>query len=111
MKYTIRTPLPGVTGIHAGINFTGGVATIDDSVKEEAAALAYFQQAGYTIEPVDEPEPVEDEEVVEPAAMPAKNASTEDWRAYAVAQGMPEDEANAATRDALVDRYTKGAGQ
>lgn len=51
--------------------------------------------------PVDEePEPVVEtpETPTEPAKRPAANAKVDDWRAYAVHLGMPEDEAQAATK-------------
>lgn len=35
-----------------------------------------------------------------------KGSSTDAWRAYAIAQGVPEDEANELTRDELIDRLT-----
>jgi hypothetical protein len=40
----------------------------------------------------------------DPAA-PAGNASTEEWQAYAIARGMPAEEANTATRKELRERY------
>lgn len=42
-----------------------------------------------------------------PGGVPAKSASKADWVAYAVSQGKPEDEANAATKDELVAEYVK----
>lgn len=36
---------------------------------------------------------------------PAGNASQEDWATYAESQGMPTDEAKAASRDDLRDKY------
>jgi hypothetical protein len=39
---------------------------------------------------------------------PNKAASAEDWRAYAVAMGMSEEDAKASTRQALIDKYTEG---
>lgn len=39
------------------------------------------------------------------AERPSGNASAETWRAYAVAQGMTADEAEALSRDELRDRY------
>lgn len=57
--------------------------------------------------------PVEQDEQGEqqgdPPAMPARNASTAAWRAYAVARGMPEAEAAARTRDDLAAHYADGA--
>jgi len=40
-----------------------------------------------------------------PVERPARRASTEAWRAYAVARGMTSDEAAAHTRDELVALY------
>lgn len=47
-------------------------------------------------------------EVVEPPAVvekPARNGSKAAWRAYAVSQGMSEDDADAKNRDELADFY------
>lgn len=41
-----------------------------------------------------------------PPDRPAKSASKADWVTYAVAQGVDPAEADAATRDALVERFT-----
>lgn len=38
-------------------------------------------------------------------AMPSRNASKKEWAAYAVSQGMEPDEADAATRAELIERY------
>lgn len=38
-------------------------------------------------------------------ARPSKSASKADWKAYAIAQGMSEDDADAATRDTLAAQY------
>lgn len=43
--------------------------------------------------------------VDEPVDEPAGNASHDDWVAYAVSQGMSEDEAEALSRDELRDLY------
>ncbi len=37
---------------------------------------------------------------------PAGNASTDDWRAYAVSQGMSQEEADQYSRDELVEYYS-----
>lgn len=39
------------------------------------------------------------------AEAPAKSAKKSEWVAYAVAQGMSEDEANSLTKDELVDKH------
>ncbi|MFC9847789.1 hypothetical protein ACFWFF_01565 [Streptomyces sp. NPDC060223] len=41
---------------------------------------------------------------------PAKSASKADWKAYAVQEGLDEDEAEKATRDDLAARYADGGG-
>ncbi|MEU7962370.1 hypothetical protein AB0D09_02705 [Streptomyces sp. NPDC049097] len=41
---------------------------------------------------------------------PARSASKADWKAYAIAQGVTEDEADKATRDELAARYLDGGG-
>lgn len=40
---------------------------------------------------------------------PARNASTENWRAYAVARGMSPEEAGKRSRDDLVAEYLGGS--
>lgn len=37
--------------------------------------------------------------------VPAKSANKPEWVAYAVTQGLSEDEANALTKEQLVERY------
>lgn len=73
----------------AGVDHTG------DPDAEHQAFLARQAQ-------VDELPPGD----VDPGEAPAGNASTEDWRAYAVTQGMARIEADSLTRDQLRDRYT-----
>lgn len=73
---------------------------------EQYAALASDPESGWRCvepDPVPEPEPV----VLE---RPAKSASKADWLAYAVQEGMDEDEAEKATRDELAARYADGGG-
>lgn len=64
---------------------------------------------------VEEPEPEPFEVVpieVKPAVLerPAKSASKADWKAYALQEGMDEDEAEKATRDELAAKYADGGG-
>jgi hypothetical protein len=40
-----------------------------------------------------------------PLGLPARSASAAEWKTYAVVQGLPFDEAMAATRDDLADKY------
>ena len=94
--YRVSTPVAGFTGTSAGVNFTNGVADVD-----EGPALNYFRSAGYGVEdlaePADEPDP---------AAQPRKSASTEAWRTWAVDHGgLSVEEANELSRDQLVERF------
>lgn len=48
---------------------------------------------------------------VEPQTKPpARSASKAEWKSYAVAQGMSEEEAERSTRDQLAERYAPGGG-
>lgn len=47
----------------------------------------------------------EDDEGEEPARRPNTSSSKAEWVAYAVSQGMPEDEAEAMTRAALIEQF------
>lgn len=49
--------------------------------------------------------PTDDGDVVAEVAKPAKSAKVAEWRAYAVAQGMTEEEADQLTKDELIDAY------
>lgn len=54
--FTVRTPEAGWTGEVGGIQFTDGVAVIDDQT--HPTVLAYCRTAGYQVEPIEpEPEP------------------------------------------------------
>jgi len=53
--YIVRTPVAGSNDAVGAVRFVEGVAQIDDEV--HAAELRYFQQAGYTVEPVEAEEP------------------------------------------------------
>ncbi|MFJ1869961.1 hypothetical protein [Streptomyces chartreusis] len=81
------------------------IRTIPDSEgATRYAALADDPGSGWRcVEPDPEPEPA----VLE---RPAKSASRADWKAYAVQEGMDEDEADKATRDELAARYADGGG-
>lgn len=71
---------------------------------ERYAALAADPGSGWRcLEPDPAPEPV----VLE---RPTRSASKADWKTYAVAQGMDEDEAEKATRDELAAKYADGSG-
>lgn len=90
MSYRITAPVDGFTGDVVGVRFVDGSAVTDD-----AAALAYFRRHGYLVK----------DDAQAHVERPARNASTEAWRAYAVARGMSADEAAAHTRDELVALY------
>lgn len=75
---------------------------------ERYAALADDPASGWRcVEP--DPEPEGDgppESVV--LERPTKSASKADWKAYAIQEGMDEDEADKATRDELAAKYADG---
>jgi hypothetical protein len=48
MRYAIRTPVPGYTGMSVGVNFTDGNAEIDGDA--QPSQLAYFRAQGYGVE-------------------------------------------------------------
>lgn len=55
----ITTPVPGFTGMSAGVNFTEGAAEVDvpaDAHHPIARAVAYFTAQGYGVEQLGEPE-------------------------------------------------------
>jgi hypothetical protein len=97
--FRVTTPQPGFTGESVGVQFVNGVGECPDG-----PALRYFRSQGYGVESVeDAAEPGE----VEPQdSRPARNASTEAWRAYAVEHGLTADEATELTRDQLVELFT-----
>ncbi|HLT68578.1 MAG TPA: hypothetical protein VKZ72_00345 [Acidimicrobiales bacterium] len=47
---TVRTRVEGWSGVVAGVTFVDGQAEVDET--EHPAAVRYFRQAGYHIEPV-----------------------------------------------------------
>ncbi|MFY7069588.1 hypothetical protein ACOQFV_27335 [Nocardiopsis changdeensis] len=105
--HKITAPVPGYTGVVAGVALANGVGETSDE-----GVLAYFHRHRYKVEAVEQA-PEEDGGQgggEQPPARPAKSASKADWLAYAVAQGMPEEEAEAATRDQLVERYAPADG-
>lgn len=108
-NYTVRTPVEGHTGDVGSIHFKDGVASVPDSAQE----ITYLRAAGYLFEEpesVEEPvvEDVDGDGVVE--ELPKKTASVGDWRAFAVAHGMPEADAEAMTKDALIAHYIPKEG-
>lgn len=109
--FRVTSPAPGYAGLVGNVQFADGAAVIDEDAN--AAELAYVRAAGYGVEPLDVDQPivedVDGDGVVE--QLPKKSASAEVWRAFAVAHGMAEDEANSKSRDELVARYYEGSAQ
>ncbi len=118
MRYTISTPVPGFTGMSAGVNFTNGQAVIDD--EDQAAALRYDIAEGAPDADPDRVTELEAEvaalkaelEELRPAGdgLPAKSAAKPVWVAYAVEHGMTQADAEALTKDQLIERVTNTEG-
>lgn len=53
----------------------------------------------------DDSTPTATETLTEDAQPPAKSASKADWKAYATAHGLTEEEADGLTRDQLAERF------
>lgn len=70
-----------------GIEFEDGRAETDDP-----RVVAYCRNAGYLIDRED-------------ADRPAKSATKREWVDHAVASGMDREEAEATTKDALIERW------
>jgi hypothetical protein len=107
-RYRVSTPVPGFSGESAGVVFAQGVAEVGE---DQAAQLAYFRGAGYHVEDIEAETPAPDgresaPKRVLPGDAPNRSASKADWLAYAVAKGVDAAEAEAATRDQLVERFT-----
>lgn len=101
-KFLVKTPVADFSGALGGVMFADGRAVVDDQT--HPAELAYCQ-ARYVVEPYVETE--DDTEPQEAAEqMPRKSASKADWLAYAIAQGVDADEAEALNRDQLVELFT-----
>lgn len=86
---SIKSPVDGFTGIVVGVHFKDGFGETDNE-----GALNYFGRHGYTVETVDEtkPEPPKLPEFKQGDEAPAGNASTDEWKAWAVAQGKTAEE-------------------
>ncbi|MFF3497383.1 hypothetical protein ACFYWS_39330 [Streptomyces sp. NPDC002795] len=74
---------------------------------EQYARLAEDPASGWRCAEQDEKAEAPATEPVE-LERPAKSASKADWKAYAISQGLDEDEAEKATRDELAARYAVG---
>lgn len=107
-RFEITTPEPRWTGEVAGVAFAHGRAEIGAGTP--ARVVAYFRRKGYGVTEI---EPAKPASAPDPAdAMPRKSASKTDWQAYAIAHGVPAEEAETLTRDQLAERFTtEGADQ
>jgi hypothetical protein len=81
-------------------------ANVDGFVQDFAAGqelsghtASYLHSTGAPVEAVDEPEA--DQTAARPGVRDAKDA----WVGYAIAQGLPRDEAEQLTKDQLVERF------
>lgn len=54
-KFKITAPEPSYVGSISGVQFRDGVAEVDDNVPTVAAVLNYCRNAGYLVEPAEEP--------------------------------------------------------
>lgn len=102
----VTTPVPDYSGSVGGVVFANGEALVDDEVY--GAELGYFARSGYivheNVEEVAADEAGGDDP--EPDPTPARNASTETWRAWAAEHGgMSAEDAGALSRDELVARF------
>jgi hypothetical protein len=117
------TTVKGYTGELAGVRFDDGhLVTARDEVADPTgvvrAVASYARRHGLTV--IDgrlvvthhgervEPSPDADESAdvqTEVAAVPARNAAKAAWLSYVIAQGADPDDAAAATRDQLAERY------
>ncbi|MFJ2619695.1 hypothetical protein [Glutamicibacter sp. NPDC087344] len=83
MASIIEAPVKDFNGSVGGVQFANGKAETDNP-----AVIAYCRAAGYEVSE-SEKVPVEYKQGDEP---PAGNASTDEWKAWAVAQGKTDEE-------------------
>jgi hypothetical protein len=119
-RVRITTPVPDHTGIVGNVWITDGVGFADSET--HASEIAYCRANGYTIEELEAVElrqerhdlgysaadvaEMEAEDAEDADKLPRRNGSVQAWRDYAIAHGLPADEAEALTRDQLVERFT-----
>lgn len=84
----------------------GAVLAQGAPVGEVTDAVAEANKDGLTVADIT---PTEDGGVTAELERPAKSAKVAEWRAYAVAQGMTEEEAGQLTKDELIDAYPDDA--
>jgi hypothetical protein len=121
-KYRITAPETRFNGEFAGLVFRAGEASAETPADQ--AAVTYCQRRGYTVTAVDrdgEAPPDAEQPATDPAAAasdddglevvvdeptrPADYAQKGDWVAYAVARGATEEDAQAATKNELIELY------
>lgn len=107
-KFVVHSPVQRFSGDVAGLVFRDGRADADSAA--DAAALAYCRRRGYTVEPLDvsledEAETVDAPEQDVEVERPADYASKAEWVTYAVARGVSDEDAKAATKNELIELY------
>lgn len=107
MRYRVSTPQSDFRGEVAGVAFFDGSAEVDET---RLAALAYFRRRGYHMEAVQPPSAAPQESPAADLSKPRRSASKTDWQAYAIAHGVPQDEAEQLTRDQLAERFPDSEG-
>ena len=97
--YRITAKHTAFSGDVAGVAFSRGTG---EAVDPAPNVLAYSRRHGYGVEEVDA---APNGGQGPGGRMPARSASKADWKAYAVAHGMSEEDADAATRDQLAAHF------
>jgi len=131
-KFRVTTPVAGFTGAVGGVDFVKGEAVVEaplplEPLQEDAKltravraeraaigqhpgyrAMAYFRAQGYGVEQIDanpEPDIEAKSEQTQVDKPPARSASKSDWKAYAVAHGVAEEDAEKLNRDELAEKF------
>lgn len=91
---SIKSPVEGFTGIVIGVSFKDGVGEADNE-----GALNYFRRHGYTVKA--EEDRGEPHEYKQGDEAPAGNASTDEWKAWAIAQGKTAEELDGLGRSEI----------
>lgn len=107
MRYRVSTPQGDFRGEVAGVAFFDGSAEVDET---RIAALAYFRRRGYHVEAIQAAPASPQTGPTADAPKPRRSASKTDWQAYAIAHGVPQDEAEQLTRDQLAERFPDSEG-
>lgn len=93
MAPKIHTPVPGFTGVVAGVSFHKGTGETDDP-----AALGYFRRRGYTVDDLAATEPAF------PDGVPAESWKVDQLKAYAKAKEI--DLGSATKKDDILALLT-----